>query len=237
MVWTDKHNETFVAEMYLHEPWKYKKGSKERGNVWDMISESLNNNDHPKFAVCLKSVRDQYNHLEKEQKRKIREEEKASGIAPEHSAFDDSMEDIIERFKARDEEDQRQVAANKEKADADAAVAADMRKASMETFSQTKKRKGEQDVKKRKRATGSDTVAFLREKAELDAELKREELKIREQEMKDKKAEQDNLHAQQQAMSAMLHESMQQQQQQQAQLMQQIQLQNAALISLLSKQK
>ena len=58
------------------------------------------------------------------------------------------MEDIIERFKARDEEEQQQVAANKEKADADAAVAADMRKASMETFLQTKKRKGEQDVKK-----------------------------------------------------------------------------------------
>ena len=118
-----------------------------RGNVWDMISESLNSNDHPKFAVCLKSVRDHYNHLEKEQKRIIREEEKAFGIAPEHSSFDDSMEDIIERFKARDE-DQRQVAANKDKADADAAVAADMRKASMETFSQTKKWKGKQDVKK-----------------------------------------------------------------------------------------
>ena len=143
MVWTDKHNETFVAEMYLHEPWKYKKGSKERGNVWDMISESLNSNDHPKFAVHLKSVRNHYNHLEKEQKMKIREGEKACGIAPEHSSF--------ERFKARDEEDQRQVAANKEKADADAAVAADMRKASMETFSQTKKRKGEQDVKKKTR--------------------------------------------------------------------------------------
>ena len=43
-LWSDKHSETFVAEMYLHEPWKYKKGSKERGNVWDMISESLNSN-------------------------------------------------------------------------------------------------------------------------------------------------------------------------------------------------
>lgn len=107
----------------------------------------------------------------------------------------ESTEDIIERLKARDEEDQRQVAANKEKADADADVAADMRKASMETFSQTKKRKGEQDVKKSKRATGSTTVAFSREKAELDAELKREELKTREQEMKDKNAERDNLHA------------------------------------------
>ena len=162
---------------------------------------------------------------------------KASGITPAHSAFDDSMEDIIESLKARDKADQRQVAAYKEKVDADAAVAADMRKASMETFSQTKKRKGEQEVKKSKRATGSDTVALLREKAELDAELKREELKIRKQEMRDKKAERDNLHAQQQATSAMFYESMQQQQWQQAQLMQQIQLQNAALISLLSQQK
>ena len=160
--------------------------------------------------MCLKSVRDHYNHLEKEQTRKIREEEKGSGTAPEH--FDDSMDDIIERLKARDEEDQRQVAANEEKADADAAVAASMREASMETFSQTKKRKGEQEVRKSTRATVSDTVAFLREKAELDAELKREELKICEQEIKDKKAERDSLHAQQQAMSAMLHESMQQQQ-------------------------
>ena len=133
IVWTDKHNETFVGEMYLHEPWKYKKGSKKRGNVWDMISESLNSYNHSKFSVCLKSVRDHYNHLEKEQKRKIREEEKASGIAPEYSAFDDSMEDIIERFKARDEEDQRQIADNKKQGDADAAVTADMRKASMET--------------------------------------------------------------------------------------------------------
>ena len=107
----------------------------------------------------------------------------------------------------------------------------------METFHKPKNGKGGQDVKKSKRATGSDTVAFLREKAELDADLKREELKIREQEMKDKRAERDNLRAQQRAMSAMLHESMQQQQQQQSQLMQQIQLQNTALMSLLSKQK
>ena len=53
--------------------------------------------------------------------------------------------------------------------------------------------------------------------------------------MKDKRAERDNLHAQQQA--AMLHESLQQQQQQQSQLMQPIQLQNAALMSLLCPSK
>ena len=123
--------------------------------------------------MYLKSVRDHYNHLEKEKERKIREKEKASGIAPEHSAFDDSLEDIIESFKIIDEEDQRQVGANKEKADADVAIAADMRNASMETFSETKKREGGTRCEKSKRATESDTVAFLRQEAELDAELKR----------------------------------------------------------------
>ena len=232
MVWTDKHNEIFVVEMYLHEPWKQKKGSKERGNVWDMISESLNRNDHPKFAASLKSVRDHYNHL-KEQRRKIREEEKHLELPQSTQPLMIPWRILLRAWRQETRQTNGpKVAAYKEKADADAAVAADMRKASMETFSQTKKRKGEQEVKKSKRAAGSDTVAWLREKAELDAELNREELKIRKQEMRDKKAERDNLHAQQQATSAMLHESMQQQQWQQAQL-----IQNAALISLFSQQK
>ena len=52
------------------------------------------------------SVRDIYIMFEKEQKRKIRVEEKASGIAPEHTPYDDFRTDIIERFKERDAEDQ-----------------------------------------------------------------------------------------------------------------------------------
>lgn len=56
MVWIDKYNEIFVVEMYFYEFWKYKKGFKERGNVWDMISEFLNSNDYLKFVVCLKFV-------------------------------------------------------------------------------------------------------------------------------------------------------------------------------------
>ena len=36
-----------------------------------------------------------------------REEEKASGIAPVHTSFDDSMADIIERFREKDAEDQQ----------------------------------------------------------------------------------------------------------------------------------
>ena len=49
-----------------------------------------------------------------------------------------------------------------------------MQKASMETFAQSKKRKGYQEQKNCKRSKGTETVAYLREKAKLDASLKRE---------------------------------------------------------------
>ena len=78
MVWTNKHNEVLVQKMYLFEPWNFKRGSKQRGQVWERISDSLNQYESPKFTVKQNSVRDHCIFLEKEQKKKIREEEQAS---------------------------------------------------------------------------------------------------------------------------------------------------------------
>ncbi|PFX27278.1 hypothetical protein AWC38_SpisGene8046 [Stylophora pistillata] len=105
MVWSDQHN-MLLQEIYLSESWKYKRGSKPRGQVWERISESLSKLESTRFTVNQKSVCDHYIMLEKEQKNKIREE-KASGIALQHTPFDDSMTDIIEQFKERDAEDQQ----------------------------------------------------------------------------------------------------------------------------------
>lgn len=94
-----------LQEMYLFEPWKYRPGSQQRVQVWERIRESLNEHESPRFTVNPSEICvDHYILLEKEQKNRIREE-KASGIAPEHAPFDDSMTDIIERFKERDAED------------------------------------------------------------------------------------------------------------------------------------
>lgn len=93
------------------------------------------------------------------------------------------MTDIIERFKERDAEDQRLDSEKRKKAGEETAKAVEMRKASMETFSHSKKRKGEWEQKKCKRSTGNETVAYLREKAELDASLKKEELQLRKAEL------------------------------------------------------
>ena len=93
------------------------------------------------------------------------------------------MTDIIERFKERDAEDQRLDSEKRKKAEEETAKAVEMRKASMETFPHSKKRKGEWEQKKCKRSTGNETVAYLREKAELDASLKKEELQLRKAEL------------------------------------------------------
>ena len=126
MIWTEQHNDMLIREMYLFEPWKYKKGSPQRGNVWEQISASLNDLDDPKFDVTQKSIRDHYNLLEKQQKKRLRDEEKASGISPVHSDFEDAMENIIQLFIGKDEEDQKNDAQKKEKYDADAAKILEM---------------------------------------------------------------------------------------------------------------
>ena len=241
MMWTNKHNEVLVQETYLFEPWNFKRGSKQRGQVWERISDSLNQYESPKFTVNEKSVRDHYIFLEKEQKKKVREEEKASGIAPLHTSFDESMAAIIQHFRETDAEDQQQDAEKRGKADEETAKAVEMRKSSMETFAQSKKRKGEQEQKKSKRFAGTETVAYLREKAELDASLKREELQLRRAELDEKEVQQEGLMTQLGNLTKMLCESIKSQQKQQEQLLQQMQLQNTALLTLLqgavSKQK
>ena len=123
------------------------------------------------------------------------------------------MADIIERFREKDAEDQQQDAEKRGKADEETAKAVEMRKSSMETFAQSKKRKGEQEQKKSKRSTGTETVAYLREKAELDASLKREELQLRRAELDEKKVQQEGLMAQQETcLTKMLCESIKSQQ-------------------------
>ena len=65
---------------------------------------------------------------------------KASGIAPDHSEIEISIEGIIERFKNKDEEDEQQEAWKKEKADMETAKAVEMRQLSMETLAAGKKK-------------------------------------------------------------------------------------------------
>ena len=99
MHWTAQHNDAFVKEMLLFEPWLYRKGTPERGNIWKAIAESLNQLKDPYFKVTDRSLRNGFKNMEKTYISKRNQIEKASGIdVPEKSEAKKGLADIIEQF-------------------------------------------------------------------------------------------------------------------------------------------
>ena len=99
MKWTSEHEELLLREIFTYEPFNFKSGSFPRGECWKLIADSLNAIDKPKFTVSHRSVREKYLSLEKEYKQKIRQEEKATGIAPkEPTEIEKALEEIISKF-------------------------------------------------------------------------------------------------------------------------------------------
>ena len=98
----------------------------------------------------------------------------------------------------------------------------------MEKLGETLTRKGEDGgATPRKRASASETIVYLREKAERDFDLRKEELETRKRDQ-----------TQQLQMFQYMQQQLQQQQQQQQQMQlqhQQQQLQNQLLMSLIEK--
>ena len=104
MRWTAEHDTLFLRELLVHEPYQYRKGSAERGKLWEQLADALNRIPNIYFRVSQRSVRDHLKTLMDNYKRKVREEDRASGISPDESEIDVALADIIERFEQADEE-------------------------------------------------------------------------------------------------------------------------------------
>ena len=83
MKWTKEHDVLLGKEVMLFELWKYKLGSRERGNCLDRIAESLNQLQKPFFNVSQKTIRDTLRLQERDFKRKDRFGWNVSGISRE----------------------------------------------------------------------------------------------------------------------------------------------------------
>lgn len=140
MLWTKNHDILLCREILVEEPYKFKHGSRERGHCWDTIATNLNSMKEEKFIVDQRSVRDRFTKLEKLHKRRMAEEQKASGISPEIKEIDEALEDIVER--TRDVQEQLAVE-NEEKenvAQKEKETAENVRKRSMERLAETRAR-------------------------------------------------------------------------------------------------
>ena len=116
-------------------------------------------------------------------------EEKASGINVEPNEIDDLLLDMFERQKQAEADAEEATDTKNKKLDQEKFAAEETRRVSMERLSETKKRQIDDESDdsspktKKSRSSGSDTVAYLRDKTEKDFCLRGEELALRKAEL------------------------------------------------------
>ena len=93
MEWTKQHDRALLDEMTISDLFQYKKGTPERGQVWDSIAGNLNAMDYPKFKVAKRSCRDRWTLLRTKYKRRMSEEIQATGIDAEVGELDEIIEE------------------------------------------------------------------------------------------------------------------------------------------------
>jgi len=95
---TDDHDILLLREMTASELFQFKKGSPDRGKIWESIKERLNKLDNPKCMIKEKrGIRDRWNLLPAKFKRMQREELQASGIDCGLSGKDALIEELCEK--------------------------------------------------------------------------------------------------------------------------------------------
>ena len=185
MHWTEEHEKMLCREIIVNDLFQHKDMTRERGQCLDNIADTLNAVTTVFFKVDQRAIRDKLKKLLKEFIAKKNEEEKSSGISPEHSELDDLLQEIIDR-KTECEKNYTEKASKK--IDDEKAAAEDVRKRSMERLSETRKRlksdtSDDDYVEKKRRSSGTDTIAYLREKSERDFQLREEEMRLKREEL------------------------------------------------------
>lgn len=139
MLWTDIHDVLLCREIRAKNPFAFKKSSPQRGQLWLEVADNLAQIRDPKFKLDLdrRAVRDRYNLLSTKLRRKLKQEEKASGIDPKMSELELILEELIE-IEDNAEQHKMNEEGNKKKLMEDKENAKDMRVKAMEKLGETK---------------------------------------------------------------------------------------------------
>ena len=95
MFWSNEHDVFLWREVVNLNPFTSKKGFTQRSGMWEKIAQSLNECTVLRLSVDKRSVRDHMGTLVNKRKRKVRAEEKASGIAPDEPSELENLLDTI----------------------------------------------------------------------------------------------------------------------------------------------
>ena len=96
MYWTEEHDRLMCREILAVDPFTgTKKGTVQRGAKWKIIADNLSEIMEPKFKVDPRGVRDRYQLLAQKLRKKLKDEQKASGIDTEMSETENAIEELL----------------------------------------------------------------------------------------------------------------------------------------------
>ena len=162
MVWAKQHDVMLAREILVARPFAFKFGSRERGQAWDKVAEALNSVQQLRFNVDQRGVRGRYDKLKKAHQKRVREEERASGISPEMNELDEAIESITELSEIAEKKIMEVQSAKNKRFETEKETAETVRKRSMERLSQTRDRENLESSKKKKRS-GTGMIEYLQE--------------------------------------------------------------------------
>jgi hypothetical protein len=233
-IWKKEHEQYFVRELLVTEPYMFKPKSTERGQAWRLLMENLNKLEKPKFRVTVRSVRDRFTKMVEKYKKLENEEARATGITG--AEFDEVYQGMVDIFDRMDEAKinwDNESDLEKEKQNLEKSKAEDMRKKATESLSETRKRKEEEGeetiMPKRKRKT-TEAFSLCQEGLKMKKENFKAEMELREAELEDRKLARQS----QVQLAQSQHEFVANMQLQQQQFMSQMQQQNLQMLSAMN---
>ena len=245
MSWTEEQDDALCKQILVIEPFRYRPRTNQSGSAWSKVAGELNKMTSLQMKVVdQRAVRDRFKTIKKKFQDKMKAEETGFGIAsPELTPVENAIEDIMERELEMEILHGKEDDEKNKKLEKDKKTAEEMRLQSLETFLETRKRKAENSDEddenpkpKKTRRSGSATLLYLREKAQLDMEFKKEELQLKKEEQAKQFEEQMAMRQQQSELLKSftdVQQSMQSQMQKQAELQQQQMQQNNQIMMMM----
>ena len=100
MFWLGLHNELLFQEVILVQPYMYRPSTRERGNAWSRIADSLSSINNAKFYVNQRPVRERFNLNLTWYKTKISAEVRAASIeVKQQTSAENLLEELDEKIK------------------------------------------------------------------------------------------------------------------------------------------
>ena len=149
MFWLDLQDELLCQEVILVQSYMYRPSTRERGNAWGRIADSLNSIDNPIFYINQRSVRELFNLiLTRRCKTKISANVRATGMEiKEQTSTENLLEELDEKIKEAVTEFETKTLQQSQKAEEEKVAVKGVRKKALETLVETKKKNNKKEKK------------------------------------------------------------------------------------------